>query len=86
MDHFFNKHYGTDELIMDKEEKENFINEHLMDPQTGIYLLDSGSYAAQGEYIIVGENGKTFRSEEEYGKWLIDYNGYAILKLPIIKK
>jgi hypothetical protein len=86
MDHFFNKHYGTDELIMDKEEKENFINEHLMDPQTGTYLLDSGSYASQGEYIIVGENGKTFRSEEEYGKYLIDYNGYAILKLPIINK
>lgn len=74
------------EEIFDKDEKEEFINEYLADPDTQAYQLDDGSIAYAGEEVIAGINGKYFKSEEEYGQYLVEYHGYNILYLPHLRK
>lgn len=74
------------EEIMDKDEKEEFINEYLADKETEAYCLDDGCIAYAGEEVIAGVQGKYFKNLEEYGAYLAEYHGYNILKLPHIRK
>lgn len=74
------------EEILDKDDKERFINEYLEDKETQAYRLDDGNIAYAGEVVIAGINDKYFKSLEEYGEYLADYYGYNILKLPHIRK
>lgn len=74
------------EEIMDKEEKENFINEYLADKETEAFRLDDGNIAYAGEYVIAGINDKYFKDEESYGQYLVEYYGLNIIKLPHLRK
>lgn len=74
------------EEIMDKDERENFINEYLADPETQCYQLDDGTLAYAGDEVIAGINGRYFKSKEEYGAYLVEYYGYNILYLPHLRK
>ena len=74
------------EEILDKDDKEKFINEYLEDKDTEAYKLDDGNVAYGGDVVIAGINDKYFKSLEEYGEYLVEYHGYNILKLPHIRK
>ena len=75
------------ELIMDSDEKKNFINEYLVDPDMEAYRLDGKNEIAYGgDIVIAGINGKFFKDEDSYGKYLMETEGYEIFKLPHIHK
>lgn len=74
------------EEIMDKEEKETFINEYLADKDTEAFLLDDGNIAYAGESVIAGIDDKYFKDKESYGQYLVEYYGCNIFKLPHLRK
>lgn len=75
------------ELIMNPDEKEKFINEYLDDPATEAYRLDGEDEVAYGgDIVIAGINGKFFKDEDSYAKYLMETEGYEIFKLPHIHK
>lgn len=74
------------EEIMDKDEKEEFINEYLADKDTQCYCLDDGCLAYAGDEVIAGINEKYFKDREEYGKYLVEHHGYNVFRLPHLKE
>lgn len=87
MDGYIKKPNGEGiELIMTSSEQEEFINTHLYDYNTETYLLDDGNYISGGEYVVAGINDKFFKDEESYGRWLVEYMGNNMFKLPHVRK
>ena len=76
----------TKQVIMDREDEENFINKYLADPDSQCYQLDDGSLAYAGDKVYAGINGKFFKDLESYGLYLAEYHGYETFKLPNIRK
>lgn len=75
------------ELIMSADEEEKFINEYLEDPETEAYRLDGEDEIAYGgDIVLAGPDDKFFKDEDSLGRYLVQYCGFEIFKLPHIKK